>query len=201
MKNIFFKTIMLKGEAGGTISRIEKTGTSGAVDTYTIYMNDGTTHTFEVTNGSSIASIEKTATSGLQDTYTITLTNGDTSTFEVMNGEDAPSYELPAGSIIYYDGNELPEGYEASTNPDISDIVVESKSVTFTPTSTGNVSINVAKSGYIPIGIVGITGQNTSVMSYSDWYVESNTSAKVYYKASSTSYEVTLTLHVLYKKV
>ena len=50
MKNIFFKTIMLKGEAGGTISRIEKTGTSGAADTYTIYMNDGTTHTFEVTN-------------------------------------------------------------------------------------------------------------------------------------------------------
>lgn len=120
MKNIFFKTIMLKGEAGGTISRIEKTATSGVVDTYTIYLNDGTTHTFEVTNGSSIASVEKTATSGLQDTYTITLTNGDTSTFEVMNGEDAPSYEVPTGSVLYNDSAETPEGYEATTDPSIA---------------------------------------------------------------------------------
>ena len=122
MKNIFFKTIMLKGEAGGTISRIEKTATSGIVDTYTIYLNDGTSTTFEVTNGTSIASIEKTATSGLQDTYTITLTNGDTSTFVVMNGEDAPSYEVPTGSVFYNDSAETPEGYEATTDPGIPTI-------------------------------------------------------------------------------
>ena len=34
-----------------TINRIEKTATSGLVDTYTIYYTDGTTDTYEVTNG------------------------------------------------------------------------------------------------------------------------------------------------------
>ena len=104
ISDIIFKTLMLKGEAGGTISSIEKTSSSGNVDTYTITLNDGTTTTFEVTNGSNIASIEKTATAGLIDTYTVTLTNGDTSTFEVKNGEDAQLYELPQNCVVGYDG-------------------------------------------------------------------------------------------------
>lgn len=198
MKNIFFKTIMLKGEAGGTISRIEKTATSGIVDTYTIYLNDGTSTTFEVTNGSSIASIEKTATSGLQDTYTITLTNGETSTFVVMNGEDAPSYEVPTGSVLYNDSAETPEGYEATTAP----VVVEAKSASFeAPVGRNSIVINIAKEGYTPIGIVGITGSNTSIFTYSDFYVESATTAKVYYNNTYTSsYDATLELRVLYIK-
>lgn len=103
ISDIIFKTLMLKGEAGGTISSIEKTSSVGVVDTYTITLNDGTTTTFEVTNGSNIESIEKTATSGLIDTYTVTLTNGDTTTFEVKNGEDAQLYELPEDCIVAYD--------------------------------------------------------------------------------------------------
>ena len=40
-----------KGEAGVGIKSIEKTGTEGLVDTYTITMTDGTTSTFTVMNG------------------------------------------------------------------------------------------------------------------------------------------------------
>lgn len=40
-----------KGEKGNTIVGIEKTSTSGLVDTYTISFNDGTASTFNVTNG------------------------------------------------------------------------------------------------------------------------------------------------------
>lgn len=203
MKNVFFKTLMLKGEAGNSIVNIVKTSSALDVDTYTITLSDGSTFEFDVTNGSSIESIEKTGTSGYVDTYTITLTNGDTTTFEVQNGEDGSGYEVPAGSVLYFDSSDpVPEGYEASSDPNLNDIVVESKSATFTPAGTGssNVTVNIAKTGYTPIGIVGITGQNTSIMSYSDWYVDSNTTAKVYYRASSTSYEVTLELKVLYKK-
>ena len=40
-----------QGETGNGIDRIEKTGTVGSVDTYTIYFTDGTTTTFDVTNG------------------------------------------------------------------------------------------------------------------------------------------------------
>lgn len=52
ISDIIFKTIMLKGEDGNSISSIEKTSTSGLVDTYTIYLTDGTIGgTFTVTNG------------------------------------------------------------------------------------------------------------------------------------------------------
>ena len=80
-------TTPLFGPTGNGISSIVKTGTSGLVDTYTIYFTNGDTTTFTVTNGSSIANIEKTSTSGLVDTYTITLTSGETETFTVTNGE------------------------------------------------------------------------------------------------------------------
>ena len=121
MKNIIVKTLMLKGQAGGTIDKIEKTGTSGLVDTYTVTYNDGDTSTFEVTNGNGIVSIEHTSSSGYYDTYTITFTDGTTDTFTVKNGEDGAGYEVPAGSVLYFDSSaDVPEGYEASSNPDAS---------------------------------------------------------------------------------
>ena len=212
MKNICFRTIMLKGEAGGTIDRIEKTSSSLNVDTYTIYLNDGTTSTFEVTNGTSIESIEKTATAGYIDTYTITLTDGSTQTFEVENGKDgAPGYEVPAGAVVYFDSSDaIPEGYEASANPDASAFskpltVDTATSASFTPaaSSSGNVTIDVSKSGYTAIGIVGITGTNTSVLSFSDFYLESATSAKVYYynnSSAGTQLSTTISVKVLYVK-
>ena len=130
MKDLFFKTIMLKGEAGGTIASIEKTSSALNVDTYTITLNDGETQTFEVTNGTSIASISKTGTSGLVDTYTITLTDGSTTTFEVTNGEDAYYYELPSGAVVYFDSEDpTPQGYESTVNPNAAAIAALQDSI------------------------------------------------------------------------
>ena len=79
--------VMLKtGVDGNGIASIEKTGTSGLVDTYTITFTSGSKTTFTVTNGKGISSIAKTGTSGLVDTYTITFNDGSTSTFTVTNG-------------------------------------------------------------------------------------------------------------------
>ena len=158
VKDIFFKTIMLKGEAGGTIASIEKTSSELNVDTYTITLNDGTTTTFEVTNGTSIESIEKTATSGYQDTYTITLTDGSTSTFVVMNGEDGAGYEVPTDSIIYWDSADtIPEGYEAATDPETSripySIYMGNVQATF---ATGAASVTLASLGLTGATIVSI---------------------------------------------
>ena len=80
------KVMLLKGEKGSNIESIEKTGTSGVTDTYTVTLTDGTKITFTVTNGNNIESIEKTGTQGLVDTYTVTLTDGTTTTFTVTNG-------------------------------------------------------------------------------------------------------------------
>ena len=101
MNNIIFKTILLKGESGA-ISGIEKTNTSGLVDTYTITYNDGTTATFEVTNGKGITSVTKTATNGLVDTYTITYGDGTTSTFTVTNAKSISSVTKTSTSGLTY---------------------------------------------------------------------------------------------------
>jgi hypothetical protein len=70
----------------GGIQSIEKTNTSGLVDTYRITLADTTTFDFMVTNGKSIRNITKTGTSGLVDTYTIAYNDGTIDTYTVTNG-------------------------------------------------------------------------------------------------------------------
>lgn len=87
-----------KGDDGNGIANIAKTSTSGLVDTYTITYTDGSTSTFDVTNGKDgaqgaqgvgVRSIVQTSTStesGGINVITCILTDGTTSTFEVRNG-------------------------------------------------------------------------------------------------------------------
>lgn len=82
---ISYLTTALDGHGG--IQSIEKTGTSGLVDTYTVTLADEAVYTFTVTNAKSITKIEKTGTSGLVDTYTITYNDSNTATFTVTNGK------------------------------------------------------------------------------------------------------------------
>lgn len=91
------KVLMMKGEQGTGVKSIEKTGTSGLKDTYTITLTDNSTYTYEVTNGNGIVSIAKTSASGLKDTYTVTLTDGSTTTFTVTNGGSIQSIEKTGG--------------------------------------------------------------------------------------------------------
>ena len=79
-----------------TVSSVEKTGSNGLIDTYTITFSDGTKTTFTVTNGESsvIENIECTKTEGLVDTYTITFTNGSSKTFTVTNGQDGENLTI-----------------------------------------------------------------------------------------------------------
>jgi hypothetical protein len=110
----------LSGADGRGIESVVKTATDGLVDTYTITYTDGTTSTFDVTNGRDgedgqpgapgtpgedgvgIVSIAKTGTVGLVDIYTIALTNGATYTFEVTNGKDGTTPDMSN----YYDKGE-----------------------------------------------------------------------------------------------
>lgn len=90
------KVLLKMGSDGSGIASIEKTGTSGIVDTYTITYDNGNKTTFTVTNGNGIVSIAKTGTSGLVDTYTITFQDGTTTTFEITNGRGISSIEKTA---------------------------------------------------------------------------------------------------------
>ena len=100
MKDIIFKTLMLKGEAGSTIVSMERTGHSGTTDTYTITFDDGSTTDIQIENLSSVESIELTSHTDTEDTYTATLADGSTQSFSVLNHNadiEAISEELAAG--------------------------------------------------------------------------------------------------------
>lgn len=47
-KNLFFKTLMLKGEAGGTITSIEKIASQGGAYVFRIHLSDGSYEDFSV---------------------------------------------------------------------------------------------------------------------------------------------------------
>lgn len=87
----YWQILSMRGVQGNGITRIEKTGVNGTVDTYTIYYDDGTTWTYNVSNGEGIQSIVKTSTSGSVDTYTITFGNNQTQTFTVTNARELAS--------------------------------------------------------------------------------------------------------------
>lgn len=92
---------ILKGEAGddgnGIVS-IAKTATSGLVDTYTITYSNGTTSTFDVTNGAdgtdgndgndgvSVTGVSLISKVGLLATYRMTFSNGTFFDYTVSDG-------------------------------------------------------------------------------------------------------------------
>ena len=117
-----------KGDTGATgngIVGISKTSTSGLVDTYTITFTNGSTTTFQVTNGADgtdgtngtngtdgtdgvgISSVTKTGTSGLVDTYTMTFTDGTTTTFTVTNGQDGTDGSVVSISQVISTGTKI----------------------------------------------------------------------------------------------
>ena len=72
-----------KGPDGTYIVEVKKTGTDGNVDTYTIYLTNGTTFTFTVTNGTAAEPSDKVTVSfdangGKLETTTIEVEKGST---------------------------------------------------------------------------------------------------------------------------
>ncbi len=111
------------GKDGISITGVNKTGSAGLVDTYTINYSDGNTSTFNVTNGKDgkdgingtngrngsdgkgILNVKKTATNENMDTYTITYTDGSSTQFTVSNGRNgSDGVDGKNGTIIKWKG-------------------------------------------------------------------------------------------------
>ena len=102
--DIIFKTIMVKGEKGdgGTgIDHIEKTSTSGNVDTYTIYLEDGSVAgTFTVTNAilpetATIENVEIASFSDGADDVPVSELIVDIEPVQSGSGEPSPTNVRP----------------------------------------------------------------------------------------------------------
>ena len=112
----YWQILSMRGLRGSGIDRIAKTGTSGTIDTYTIYYQDGSTWTYTVSNGEGIKSIVKTGTNANVDTYTITFGNNQQATFTVTNAR-----ELATGGTI---GQVLTKKSETDFDAEWRDIAI-----------------------------------------------------------------------------
>ena len=167
------KILLKTGVDGAGIANIEKTGTSGLVDTYTITLTSGTKYTFTVTNGKGISSVSKTSTSGLVDTYTITFDDGSTQDYTVTNGNGIASIQktqtvglVDTYTITFTDGTtttfDVTNGSGGGLDPHV--IVTSDHGSTVTLTHGSNVITAVETSnGYF----------ETDVPEYGTWQIES----------------------------
>ena len=129
-EHVFYKGAVSYGQSSKSIVSVTKTSTSGLVDTYTILYTDGSSSSFDVTNGAqgvpgndgaSVGNISWTSNSGGQsqgtagtiDTYTVYDNNANPQilgTFLVtngsngQNGQDGQDGETPTISITNITG-------------------------------------------------------------------------------------------------
>lgn len=76
----------IKGKDGRGISKIEKTATTGVVDTYTITYTDGTKSTFEIRNSDDIAIQRQIVPSAAVESSSIASQAYDSGDYVVVNG-------------------------------------------------------------------------------------------------------------------
>lgn len=165
-----------KGDTGNGIASVEKTASSGLVDTYTITYTDGTTSTFSVTNGAAgadgrgISNIKKISSVENVDTYRINYTDGSFSLFNVTNGENgAPGRGIVS---IKKDSSEgLVDTYEITYTDGTSDFFEVTNGEPGTPGepgATGNGIVKIEKTatvGLVDTYTIYYTNGTTSTFS------------------------------------
>lgn len=133
MKDIFFKTVMLKGEAGGTITSIEKISAEGGVMQMRMTLSDGQVIDFpvnDVPDTDLIESVIKEALALIEDTL---LANGWSSS--------APyTYNLTVEGVTDQDDYEI-LGFTPTEDPDDNNSIKEALSyITYGVTSADTIT-------------------------------------------------------------
>ncbi len=154
-----------KGDTGNGIAKIEKTGTNGLVDTYTITFTDGTTTTFTVTNGAQ----------GIQGIQGVPGEDGETPVITIVDGYwyiNGENTNQPAQGI---------QGEKGDTGNGIAKIektgtegLVDTYTITFTDGTSTTFTVTNGAQGIQ--GIQGVPGENgeTPVITIVDgyWYID-----------------------------
>lgn len=149
-----------------SIDSIDRTATSGLVDTYTITYNDGSTKEYFVTNGASISRIIQASTVGNIDSYNIELDNGKSiKGFDVRNGLDGLSIidvalASTVGNVKNYDFIRS-DGSKTPTGISIADGVSSYVYIRYSASFDGTGMVTVPTDTTVYIGIC-VTTQATA---------------------------------------
>jgi len=168
----------IRGEKGVGITSIEKTGTSGLVDTYTITFDDGSTTTFNVTNGESVEFHICTSSEYDETTRIPTVQNPSTKTFYLVPAEDGSSPDLFVEWI--WTGTAWEMFGSATIEIPVQDVQVNNVSVV---DANGVAKIPVAGAS---LGAVIVQGYGIGINSSGRIYVSGASSANI--KSGSSDY-------------
>lgn len=175
----------IKGKNGRGITSIKKTGTTGSVDTYTITYTDDTTSTFTINNSDSISlqrQIVPSAAVESSSTASQAYAAGD---YVVVNGilRKVKSAIAKGGSISDSNSTATTVSGELNSISDIKkNLVTSAFSITKAAVPYGKAiegEINIAKSGYTPIGIVGAWTNHNGSFPITEFHVTAATTAYV----------------------
>ena len=136
--------------------------------------------------GASITKVSATASNRLYFTEYHRSSDANTSYTD--------TYWLPASGT-----DSTNHSYEILTTKTFSTQTVIADAVTVAAGATSSASMSATRSGYTPIGIVGITGSNTTGFAISDFYIDNSNNVRLYFKnTTSNSQSVTWHARVLY---
>ena len=138
----------IQGETGNGISSITKTATVGKVDTYTITYTDGTTTTFDVTNGEvTEASLEE----ALYDKADVITNTASGTIASFSDGAEMPvkSLEVEINAVQDLHGQANP--YPAGGGVNQWDEEWELGSINFSTGAKQNSSVNIRSKNYISV--------------------------------------------------
>ncbi len=115
-------TSSIRGAQGVGIQSVEKTNTSGLVDTYTITFDDNTISTFQVTNGASI-DLHICAQGEYDSTTRVpTIQNPDSRTFYLVPNEDSAASNAYT-EWLYANGAWERFGVQVATLEEVEEII------------------------------------------------------------------------------
>ena len=80
-----------------------------------------------------------------------------------------------------------------------------SKSITVNTGAVQPANVSASKTGYTPIGIVGITkavvgAGNVNAVVITQYYINGSTASAIFYNASAADHTMTVTFYILYRK-
>ena len=130
----YFDLFVSRGERGNGITGVEKTGTSGLVDTYTIHTTDGDDYNFNVTNGATpdvsskadkVAGATNGNFAGLDSNGNITDSGKKASDFEIGTNKVSAITSSNKSSTTNYTSNKAVVDYVDEIVGDIATLLAQ----------------------------------------------------------------------------
>nr|DAL45621.1 MAG TPA_asm: hypothetical protein [Caudoviricetes sp.] len=198
----------VKGKDGRGISKIEKTATTGVVDTYTITYTDGATFTYEVRNADNVAIQRQIVPSAAVESSTTASQAYSAGDYVVVGGVlRKVTASIAKGSTIS-DSNSTATTVTGEISGITSGVIMTKKfDQSFTniaPGATVDVDVDAALSGWTPVCVSGFTSNHAGTFSPTWIDITSNQHARVTMRANNVGGsnwpELTVTITVLYVK-